>query len=104
MDNHDGLIKRDDVKAFRREVGEAGWGDEALSIFEREPLLGKCIAHRWSQIHLRMMALGLTDKQVQPILREIVQLVVEPLGLQERAKRKLMADFLPNIDNEGGGE
>jgi hypothetical protein len=104
MENSDAMIRREDVKAVRRQIGDDGWGDAALAIFEREPLLGQCIAQRWACIRVMMMTNGLSESQAKPILRQIVMLIVESLGLQQRAKEKLIADFLPDTTSDTNNE
>jgi hypothetical protein len=101
MSNHDGMIRREDIKAIRRRIGDDGWGDTALSIFEREPVLGMCIADHWTRIRLLLIATGVSDEQARPALRQIIRMVVESIELQKRSQDKLLADFLPDL--EGGG-
>ena len=102
MDNHDGMIKRDDVKAVRRQIHEKGWGDFALEIFEHEPLLGQVVSSRWANIRMMLTGLGMAEDDIQPIMRQVTTLAIEIVGLQERAKNKLMVDLLPDMNNDGG--
>jgi hypothetical protein len=101
MNNHDGMITWHDLKTLRREMGELGWGDAALAMFEREPLLGQAIACRWAKIRMMLMAGGVSDEVAKPVLRQIIRLIVESVGLQDRAKAKLLEDFMPGTDEEG---
>lgn len=101
MEHHDGIIKREDIKAVRRAIGEGGWGDAALAIFEREPVLGKCVANHWARIRLLMMNAGISDEQARPALRQIIKMIVETIELGKRSQAKLIADFLPDT---GEGE
>jgi hypothetical protein len=100
MNNHDGMITWQDLKSLRREMGELGCGDAALAMFEREPLLGQAIAGRWATIRVMLRAAGVSEDTAKPILRQIIRLIVEAIGLQDRAKEKLLADFMPGADDE----
>jgi len=102
MKHHDGLIQPEDLKAVRRKMKEEGWGDFALNIFEYEPLLGECLAGRWANIRLLLSGLGLAQDDIRPVLRQVLMMAVESLGLQQRAKHKLLADLLPDLGDGGG--
>lgn len=103
METHDGMITWGDIKAVRRRIGEAGWGDAALEIFDREPVLGKCVAHHWTRIASLLENAGVTPEQSRPALRQLVKMVVEALELKSRGQSKLLAGVLPGFDDEEGG-
>lgn len=71
MNNHDGMIGRDDFKAVRRQITAMGWGDMALDLFGHEPLLGQIVSSRWATVRLLLKGHGMAEDDIQPIMRQV---------------------------------
>jgi hypothetical protein len=99
MKSSDANITHADIRRLRQQAMEKGWGNVALDILEREPVLAAAVAVRWFKIRAMMQEYGLSEEQSNPVLMQMSRMMVEGIGAIQESGRRLWDDMLPGAED-----
>jgi hypothetical protein len=104
MKPSDATITHADIRHLRQLAMKKGWGNVALDILDREPVLAAAVSMRWFMIRAAMLELGLTEEQSNPVLYQMSRMMVESIGAMQHSGRRLWDDMLPGADDGNSGD